>query len=133
MLSLLYHSKILLSGNLGHSAPYSTSYIIYNLFQIDYIDLILANLEYNFGSIGGFCVGDRYVVDRQMLTSSGYVFTTSQPAMLTAATLKALEMLENNPTVINQLQKKCLLVHKSLSKLKVIKIVQLSSYIFKSL
>ena len=100
---------------------------------MDYIDLILANLEYNFGSIGGFCVGDRYVVDRQMLTASGYVFTTSQPAMITAATLKALEMLENNPIVIKQLQKKCLLVHKSLSKLKVIKIVQLSSYIFKSL
>ena len=100
---------------------------------MDYIDLILANLEYNFGSIGGFCVGDRYVVDRQMLTSSGYVFTTSQPAMLTAATLKALEMLENNPKLTQQLQKKSLLLHKSLSQLKVIKIVQLSSYIFKSL
>ena len=90
---------------------------------MDYIDLIMANLEYNFGSIGGFCVGDRYVVDRQMLTSSGYVFTTSQPAMLSAATLKALEMLENNPIVTKQLQKKCLLVHKSLSQLKVIEIL----------
>jgi len=90
--------------------------------SMDYIDLILANLEYNFGSIGGFCVGDRYVVDRQMLTASGYVFTTSQPAMLTAGTIKALEMLEDNPELTQQLQKKCLLVHKSLSQLKGLKV-----------
>ena len=109
----------------------STTYIIYNQFQMEYIDLILANLEYNFGSIGSFCVGNNYVCQSAygQLTASCYVFTTSQPLLLTAGTLNALEILENNPKLTQQLQKKSLLLHKSLSQLKVIKIVQLRSYL----
>ena len=90
---------------------------------MEYIDLILANIEYNFGSIGSFCVGNNYVCQPAygQLTASSYVFTTSQPLLLTAGTLNALEMLENNPKLTQQLQKKSLLLHKSLSQLKVIK------------
>ena len=86
---------------------------------MDDIDLILANLEYSFASVGGICVGDSYVVDRQTLAASGYCFTTSQPPLLTAGIIKSLEMLENNSRMTIGLQENSRLIHQSLSKLKV--------------
>ena len=78
---------------------------------MDDVDLIIATLEHAMGSIGGFCVGTSYVVEHQTLAGLGYCFSASLPPMLAAGAMKSLEILENNPGIIEELSVKCELVH----------------------
>jgi len=90
--------------------------------SMDNIDLIMANLEYGFGSIGGICIGDSYMLHDQFFLASGFCYTTSQPPMLAAGTLKALEILEKNPELTEKLKRKCVLIHQAFSQLKGLKL-----------
>ena len=48
-------------------------------------------------SIGGFCAGEREVVDHQRLSGLGYCFSASLPPYLATAAIDALDRLDHNP------------------------------------
>lgn len=48
-------------------------------------------------SIGGFCAGEREVVDHQRLSGLGYCFSASLPPYLATAAIDALDRLDQNP------------------------------------
>ena len=50
-------------------------------------------------SIGGFCAGEREVVDHQRLSGLGYCFSASLPPYLATAAIGALDRLEQDPTL----------------------------------
>lgn len=50
------------------------------------------------GSVGGFCVGDRTIVDHQRLSGSGYCFSASLPPYLAVAGINMLRRLRAGTT-----------------------------------
>jgi serine palmitoyltransferase len=44
--------------------------------------------------VGGFCAGDREIVDHQRLSGLGYCFSASLPPFLATAAIGALDILE---------------------------------------
>jgi hypothetical protein len=48
------------------------------------------------GSVGGFCAGEREIVDHQRLSGLGYCFSASLPPFLATAAIAALEVLERD-------------------------------------
>lgn len=56
-------------------------------------------------SVGGFCAGDREIVDHQRLSGLGYCFSASLPPFLATAAIGALDTLEQRaPRLLPQLQ-----------------------------
>jgi len=76
------------------------------------IDFISGSLEYSFASFGGFIVGPSYVVDHQRISGLGYCFSASLPPLLAGAGIKALEILEQQPEIVQEVQDKCKYMHK---------------------
>lgn len=55
------------------------------------------------GSFGAFVVGDKEVIQWLINTSRGLIFSTALPATVVAASIKALEIIKNTPSLINLL------------------------------
>lgn len=98
-------------GTLGHSGRGLTEY--YNI-SVDEIDLIIGSLENSLGSIGGFACGKSYVVDHQRLSGYGYAFSASQPTLMVTAAIEALDILEHNPHLVQNLTNLCEICHHKL-------------------
>ena len=56
-----------------------------------------------FGSFGGFVAGSSEVIDWILNTARSFIFSTALPACAIAASLAALETIENNPELIKKL------------------------------
>mmetsp|Transcript_15665 Transcript_15665/g.47228 ORF Transcript_15665/g.47228 Transcript_15665/m.47228 type:complete len:672 (-) Transcript_15665:679-2694(-) len=54
------------------------------------VDIIAASLGNSLASIGGFCAGDREIVDHQRLSGAGYCFSAALPPYLATAATGAL-------------------------------------------
>jgi len=63
------------------------------------IDLIVGSLETAMGSIGGFCCGSRLLVQHQVLSAIGYVYSASTPPYLCEAACVAIDSLEDENVV----------------------------------
>ncbi|XP_064625474.1 serine palmitoyltransferase 1-like [Lineus longissimus] len=85
--------------------------------DVNDIDLITASLEYSLGSIGGFAIGSKFVVDHQRLSGLGYCFSASLPPMLAVAAKEALHKMENNPSILENLRQKCQSLYDQLANL----------------
>ncbi|MFB6230518.1 MAG: aminotransferase class I/II-fold pyridoxal phosphate-dependent enzyme [Salinibacter sp.] len=70
----------------------------------DEVDLITGTFSKSFASIGGFCVGDRDVVEYIRHEASTHVFSASMPPSTVATVLKSLEILQNEPERLDRLQ-----------------------------
>ncbi|OQV16257.1 Serine palmitoyltransferase 1 [Hypsibius exemplaris] len=81
------------------------------------IDLVTGSLEHALGSTGGFCCGSSFVVDHQRLSGVGYCFSASLPPLLAASASKALDLIDKNTALFEQLKTKSELMHKSLSRI----------------
>ena len=77
----------------------------YNV-PISKVDIVCASLEYSLGSIGGFCCGRSYVINHQVLSGQGYVFSASLPPVMSRASVEGLNILEEDPGVFSQLRSK---------------------------
>jgi len=55
------------------------------------------------GSFGAFVTGDSDVVEWIMNTARSFIFSTAIPACAVAASLKALELIEKSPELIQKL------------------------------
>lgn len=58
------------------------------------------------GSLGGICCGRSRLMKFQRINSSGYIFSASNPPFLVATGTKALNILSENPNLIQELQGK---------------------------
>jgi len=82
------------------------------------IDFIAGTMEYAFASFGGFIVGSSYVVDHQRISGLGYCFSASLPPFLAGAGMKAVEVLMENPNIVQELQTNSEYMHNVLMDLK---------------
>lgn len=62
-------------------------------------------------SVGGVCVGKRYIIDHQRLSGLGYCFSASVPPMMAAAAIEALNIMESSPEMFSKLQAKTALFY----------------------
>ena len=61
----------------------------------DDVEIVGASLGNSLATIGGFCAGDREIVDHQRLSGAGYCFSASLPPYLASAGTAALGILAN--------------------------------------
>ncbi|KAJ8761383.1 hypothetical protein K2173_001514 [Erythroxylum novogranatense] len=101
-------------GVLGSSGRGITEY--YGV-PIEKIDIITAAMGHSLATEGGFCTGSARVIDHQRLSSSGYVFSASLPPYLASAAITAIDVLENNPTLISKLKDNITIMWKGLTDL----------------
>nr|XP_024217132.1 serine palmitoyltransferase 1 [Halyomorpha halys] len=98
-------------GTLGKNGKGVTEH--FNI-PVTEVDLIMASLEMSVASVGGFCVGSSFIVEHQRLSGLGYCFSASLPPLLTSAAIKALDILENSPQIVIELQNVCCTFHQYL-------------------
>lgn len=68
-------------------------------------------------SVGGFCAGDREIVDHQRLSGLGYCFSASLPPFLATAAVGALDVLESQaPALLPALADNARLLRSKLSE-----------------
>ncbi len=67
------------------------------------VDVIVGTFSKSFGSIGGFAVGQRKVINFIKHKARPFIFTAALPAMQMAAALTALEIMEGEPRHREQL------------------------------
>lgn len=60
------------------------------------VEIVGASLGNAVASIGGFCAGDREIVDHQRLSGLGYCFSASLPPYLASAATAALDIMERD-------------------------------------
>lgn len=60
------------------------------------VDIVCGSLGNALGSVGGYCVGDREMIDHQRLSGSGYCFSASNPPVLVTTAQAAIHMLIND-------------------------------------
>lgn len=70
----------------------------------DDVHLITGTFSKSFASLGGFCVGDRDVIEYIRHEASTHIFSASMPPSTVATVLKSLEILENEPERLDRLE-----------------------------
>ena len=73
---------------------------------VDEIDHFSASLETAVGAYGGFCCGTTFIVDHHRLSGLGYCFSASLPPLQAAFAISALDVIEANPSLMDELKKK---------------------------
>ncbi|KDD71868.1 class I/II aminotransferase, partial [Helicosporidium sp. ATCC 50920] len=63
----------------------------------DQVDIVGASLSHAAGSVGGFCTGEREMVDHQRLSGLGYCFSASSPPYTAVAASAALDHITGTP------------------------------------
>lgn len=62
------------------------------------VDIIEGTLAKAYGTIGGYITGNSSIIDAIRLTSSGFIFTTSLPPVITESALASINYLKNSNT-----------------------------------
>lgn len=79
-------------------------------------DILMGTLSKSLAAEGGYVCGSQLLIDYLRNTARSYIFSTSlSPAVLAAAT-KALELLENQPSMVHQLQENTRIFCKTLQQ-----------------
>ncbi|XP_063413953.1 serine palmitoyltransferase 1-like [Mytilus trossulus] len=94
----------------------------YNI-SVDEVDLIAASLENSIGSTGGFCCGRKYVIDHQRLSGLGYCFSASLPPMLATAAVEALNIMQNDSSILQRLRENCRKMYDGLSMISGVEVM----------
>jgi 5-aminolevulinate synthase len=92
------------------------------------VDIIQGTFGKAYGVIGGYIAGKKEVIDAIRLTASNFIFTTSLPPVITAASFENVNYLRNNSSERNLMKKKVQKI-KELLKEKNIEIVENNSHI----
>lgn len=72
----------------------------------DQVDFLCGALDNSIGSVGGFCLARAGIIDHQVLSGAGYIFSASSPPFTAVAASEALRLLEEKPQKVLQLQQK---------------------------
>lgn len=65
------------------------------------VEIVAASMGNSLASIGGFCAGDRDIVDHQRLSGLGYCFSASLPPYLATGAICALERMQEKPELVH--------------------------------
>ncbi len=77
-----------------------------NYFNLeDETDIIMATFSKSFASLGGFIAADRYVIEYLKHFARSLIFSASITPASTAAALASLDIMENEPELIEKLWK----------------------------
>lgn len=74
-------------------------------FKPSDIEVLTFTLDTVLSSVGGVCAGTREIVDHQRLSGAGYCYSASSAPFLNAGALVTLKLLQENPSVIENLQR----------------------------
>ena len=67
------------------------------------IDIVMGSMSKALGSIGGFIAGDRSLIDFLKNKARSFIYTTALPPAACAASLAALELIQENPSLREKL------------------------------
>lgn len=70
---------------------------------VDQVDLMMGTFSKTFGSLGGYVVGERNVIDFIKHNASSLIFSASPTPASVAAVLTSLEILKSEPELIERL------------------------------
>ncbi len=73
--------------------------VCHHMGVADDVDLIMGTFSKSFASLGGFIATDKTIINFLRHHSRSYIFTASITPASTAAALKALEIMENEPEI----------------------------------
>ncbi|KAG1696686.1 Serine palmitoyltransferase 1 [Nymphon striatum] len=90
---------------------------------IDEIDIVAATLESAVGAYGGFSCGSSFVVDHQRLSSLGYCFSASLPPMQARAAITGLDIIDEDPSLLDKLRTNSIKIQDKLKQIKGIEVV----------
>ena len=90
------HGMGVLGGGRGTAAHFGLT---------DEVDLIMSTFSKSFASIGGFVAGDYDVIDYIKHTARSLIYSASIPPANTATAIAALEIMEEQPELVEQLIK----------------------------
>ncbi|MCO5562522.1 hypothetical protein L7F22_016149 [Adiantum nelumboides] len=82
---------------------------------VEKVDIITAAMGHALASVGGFCTGSVKVVDHQRLSGAGYCFSASLPPYVASASITAISILQENPTLVAKLQQNLTMFRKALA------------------
>ena len=88
------HSIGVLGGGRGTSTHFGLT---------DRVDLIMGTFSKSFASLGGFIAGDGDVIHYIQHTARSLIFSASMPAHCVAPVLAALDIMEGEPGLVDQL------------------------------
>lgn len=66
------------------------------------IDMIVGSLAGPLCAGGGFCAGEKDVVDHQRIMAASYTFSAALPAMLATTVSETINLLQTNPEILQQ-------------------------------
>ncbi|MBF8246595.1 MAG: 5-aminolevulinate synthase [Rickettsia sp.] len=81
-----------------------------------YIDIIQATLAKSYGSMGGYIVSSKNVIDAVRLAARGFIFTTALPPVITQAAIKSINILKDSDEKREKHQKQVSFLKKSFQK-----------------
>jgi 8-amino-7-oxononanoate synthase len=67
------------------------------------VDITMGTFSKSFASLGGFVVGDKDVINYIKHHARSFIFSASMPAPLVMAAMTALDIMETEPEIIDQL------------------------------
>lgn len=103
------HAMGVLGGGKGTAAHFGMT---------DQVDLIMSTFSKSFASIGGFVAGDFDVIDYVKHHARSLIFSASIPPANTATVLAALEVMKEEPHLVEQLTRNAEFMRKGFRKLK---------------
>lgn len=66
------------------------------------IDMIVGSLAGPLCAGGGFCAGEKDVVEHQRVTAAAYTYSAALPALLATTASESINLLQTNPEILQQ-------------------------------
>lgn len=85
-------------GTLGKKCYGATDY--FNVPSSE-VEIIAGSFSCSLGTAGGFCAGDKNIINHQVLSSQAYCYSASLPAFLAAGAIVNLDKLDKNGNEIS--------------------------------
>ena len=98
-----YKYRLILDESLSFGTLGSRCYGVTDYFNVSSsdIDIIAGSLSNSIGTAGGFCAGDKNIIDHQVLSSQAYCYSASLPAFLAAGAIVTLQKVSKNGSEIS--------------------------------
>lgn len=81
------------------------------------IDIVMGTLSKTFGSLGGYIAGSRKLIDYLRNKARSFIYTTSLPPAACAAAIAALDIIEEDKSLITNLKQNSKYLREEINKL----------------
>lgn len=97
-----YKYRLILDESLSFGTLGSRCYGVTDYFNVSSsdVDITAGSLSNSIGTAGGFCAGDKNIIDHQVLSSQAYCYSASLPAFLAASAIVSLQKISKNGSEI---------------------------------